>query len=711
MEREKVSQILEDLAFRVMTVDPGDLPALGEVLKGLEELLGLLEGEAKELASALKTALERVLLEELDGQRGLNFVARGVKALQRLVRGEAIPGDILEEARTLGVLPRGEGSSPSAQEAEEGHEEVKEEEVALGDDPELYQSFITEARDHLASVEVNVVELETRPDDAEVINAIFRPFHTIKGVAGFLNLTAINRLAHALEDMLDAARSGRLTITSAVIDLILEGVDALKSMIDDLERVVAGEKRALETPGVEDLIARVREMVESGGRKLLGETLVEKGVVKEQDVEEALEVQKEHPEKKVGEILVESGKARAKDVVHALREQRPVEATIKIEAHKLDNLMDMVGELVIAQSMIRQNPVLQSLPDPKLQQDIGQLARITAELQKTAMALRMVPIRQTFQKMIRLVRDLSKKSGKKVRLLMEGEDTEIDRNMVEEIYEPLVHIVRNAVDHGIEPPEERLSQGKPDEGTVLLRAYHKGGDIVIEISDDGRGLDKDKILHKAMERGLVEPGEELSEQEVFHLIFRPGFSTAEKITDVSGRGVGMDVVKRAVEKLRGRIEISSEPGRGSTFTLRLPLTLAIIDGMVLKVADQRYILPTLSIQETLKPDRRQCFTVAGKGEVVKVRDELLPLVKLSKLFGLPDGRPPWEALVIVVESEGKKKALQVDDVLGKQEVVIKSLGEAFEGVKGVAGGAIMGDGKVGLILDVGGIFKLSEEMG
>ena len=711
MEREKVSQILEDLAFRVMTVDPGDLPALGEVLKGLEELPGLLEGEAKELASALKTALERVLLEELDGQRGLDFVARGVKALQRLVRGEAIPGDILEEARTLGVLPRGEGSSPSAQEAEEGHEEVKEEEVALGDDPELYQSFITEARDHLASVEVNVVELETRPDDAEVINAIFRPFHTIKGVAGFLNLTAINRLAHALEDMLDAARSGRLTITSAVIDLILEGVDALKSMIDDLERVVAGEKRALETPGVEDLIARVREMVDSGGRKLLGETLVEKGVVKEQDVEEALEVQKEHPEKKVGEILIESGKARAKDVVHALREQRPVEATIKIEAHKLDNLMDMVGELVIAQSMIRQNPVLQSLPDPKLQQDIGQLARITAELQKTAMALRMVPIRQTFQKMIRLVRDLSKKSGKKVRLLMEGEDTEIDRNMVEEIYEPLVHIVRNAVDHGIEPPEERLSQGKPDEGTVLLRAYHKGGDIVIEISDDGRGLDKDKILHKAMERGLVEPGEELSEQEVFHLIFRPGFSTAEKITDVSGRGVGMDVVKRAVEKLRGRIEISSEPGRGSTFTLRLPLTLAIIDGMVLKVADQRYILPTLSIQETLKPDRRQCFTVAGKGEVVKVRDELLPLVKLSKLFGLPDGRPPWEALVIVVESEGKKKALQVDDVLGKQEVVIKSLGEAFEGVKGVAGGAIMGDGKVGLILDVGGIFKLSEEMG
>ncbi|RLB02181.1 MAG: chemotaxis protein CheA, partial [Deltaproteobacteria bacterium] len=345
----------------------------------------------------------------------------------------------------------------------------------------------------------------------------------------------------------------------------------------------------------------------------------------------------------------------------------------------------------------------------KLHQDIGQLARITSELQKTAMALRMVPIRQTFQKMIRLVRDLAKKSGKRVQLQMEGEETEIDRNMVEEIYEPLVHMVRNAIDHGIEPPEERRARGKPEEGTVLLRAYHKGGNIVIEISDDGRGLDREKILKRAREQGLVAEGEELSDKEVLHLIFRPGFSTAEEVTDVSGRGVGMDVVKKAVEKLRGRIEVESTPGEGSTFTLRLPLTLAIIDGMVLRVGDERCILPTLSIQEALKPSKEQCFTVTGKGEMIKVRDELLPLVRLHALFGLPDGRPPWEALVIVAESEGRKKCLLADEVLGKQEVVIKSLGEAFGAVKGVAGGAIMGDGRVGLILDVAGIFKLSEE--
>ena len=703
MAEDRIAQIADEIALQVLTVDPDDLPALGKVLEKAEELVKASEGrkELEGLAFAIKRAFEKVVLEELEPVRGFRFLTEGIKALQALLRGQGPREDLLAEAQALGLLPGDREEAPQAQ----GEGEV----LSIGEDLELYQSFIAEAREHLASVEVKVVELESRPDDQEVINAIFRPFHTIKGVAGFLNLTAINRLAHALEDMLEAARGGRLTVTPATIDLILEGVDALKAMIDDLEEVIRGERKALRAFPVEELIAKIRGEMEGGGGKLLGEVLVERGAVKEEDVKEALELQKRQPHKKVGEILVERGKVKAKDVVQALREQRAAEATVKIEARKLDSLMDMVGELVIAQSMIRQNPALLSLPDPKLHQDIGQLARITSELQKTAMALRMVPIRQTFQKMIRLVRDLAKKSGKRVQLQMEGEETEIDRNMVEEIYEPLVHMVRNAIDHGIEPPEERRARGKPEEGTVLLRAYHKGGNIVIEISDDGRGLDREKILKRAREQGLVAEGEELSDKEVLHLIFRPGFSTAEEVTDVSGRGVGMDVVKKAVEKLRGRIEVESTPGEGSTFTLRLPLTLAIIDGMVLRVGDERCILPTLSIHEALKPSKEQCFTVTGKGEMIKVRDELLPLVRLHALFGLPDGRPPWEALVIVAESEGRKKCLLADEVLGKQEVVIKSLGEAFGAVKGVAGGAIMGDGRVGLILDVAGIFKLSEE--
>ena len=703
MAEDRIAQIADEIALQVLTVDPGDLPAFGKVLEKAEELAKASEGrkELEGLAFAIKRALEKVVLEELEPGRGFRFLTEGIKALQAILRGQGPREDLLAEAQALGLLPGDREEAPQPQ----GEGEV----LSLGEDLELYQSFIAEAREHLASVEVKVVELESRPDDQEVINAIFRPFHTIKGVAGFLNLTAINRLAHALEDMLEAARGGRLTVTPATIDLILEGVDALKAMIDDLEEVIRGERKAHRAFPVEELIAKVRGEMEGGGGKLLGEVLVERGAVKEEDVKEALELQKRQPHKKVGEILVERGKVKAKDVVQALREQRVAEATVKIEARKLDSLMDMVGELVIAQSMIRQNPALLSLPDPKLHQDIGQLARITSELQKTAMALRMVPIRQAFQKMIRLVRDLAKKSGKRVQLQMEGEETEIDRNMVEEIYEPLVHMVRNAIDHGIEPPEERRARGKPEEGTVLLRAYHKGGNIVIEISDDGRGLDPEKILKRAREQGLVAEGEELSDKEVLHLIFRPGFSTAEEVTDVSGRGVGMDVVKKAVEKLRGRIEVESTSGEGSTFTLRLPLTLAIIDGMVLRVGEERCILPTLSIQEALKPSKEQCFTVTGKGEMIKVRDELLPLVRLHALFGLPDGRPPWEALVIVAESEGRKKCLLADEVLGKQEVVIKSLGEAFGAVKGVAGGAIMGDGRVGLILDVAGIFKLSEE--
>lgn len=703
MAEDRIAQIADEIALQVLTVDYEDLPALGKVLEKVEELVKVSEGrkELQGLVFAIKRALEKVLLEELDPERGLGFLTEGIGALQALLRGEGPREDLLAKARSLGLLPEDREDAPQPQ----GEGDVS----SIGEDIELYQSFIAEAREHLASVEIKVVELESRPDDEEVINAIFRPFHTIKGVAGFLNLSAINRLAHALEDMLEAARGGRLTVTPSTIDLILEGVDTLKAMIDDLEEVVRGQKKTLRTFPVDELIDKVRSEMEGGGGKLIGEVLVERGAVKEEDLREALELQKRQPEKRVGEILVERGKVRAKDVVQALREQRAAEATVKIEARKLDSLMDMVGELVIAQSMIRQNPALLSLPDPKLHQDIGQLARITSELQKTAMALRMVPIRQTFQKMIRLVRDLAKKSGKRVQLQMEGEETEIDRNMVEEIYEPLVHMVRNAIDHGIEPPEERQAQGKPEEGTILLRAYHKGGDIVIEISDDGRGLDREKILKRAGEQGLVAEGEELSDKEVFHLIFSPGFSTAEEVTDVSGRGVGMDVVKKAVEKLRGRIEVASTPGKGSTFTLRLPLTLAIIDGMVLRVGKERCILPTLSIQEALKPSKEQCFTVTGKGEMVKVRDELLPLVRLHRLFGLPDARPPWEALIIVAESEGRKKCFLADEVLGKQEVVIKSLGEAFGAVKGVAGGAIMGDGRVGLILDVAGIFKLSEE--
>ncbi len=381
---------------------------------------------------------------------------------------------------------------------------------------------------------------------------------------------------------------------------------------------------------------------------------------------------------------------------------KKIGASIKVDVEKLDALVNAVGELVIMQSLVRQNRLVSRIADPKLTRDFSQLTRITSELQRTAMSMRMVPIKQTFDKMIRLVRDLSKKSGKKVDLIMEGADTEIDRNMVDSIYDPLVHMMRNSVDHGISPPAEREKVGKPETGTVFLRAYQKGGSMMIEIEDDGEGLNTGKIRKKAIERGLVGESDNLSDFELNNLIFLPGFSTADKITDVSGRGVGMDVVKKAVEKLRGKVEVQSQSGKGSLFVIRLPLTLAIIDGIIVRVGSERYIIPTIAIQESMRPDRKNYSTVHGRGENLLVRGDLVPIIRLYEIFGVQSTyTDPCDAIVVVVENEGRRRALMVDELLGKEEVVIKNLGGID--VPGVAGGTILGDGRVGLILDLAGV--------
>ncbi|RLB86538.1 MAG: chemotaxis protein CheA, partial [Deltaproteobacteria bacterium] len=340
---------------------------------------------------------------------------------------------------------------------------------------------------------------------------------------------------------------------------------------------------------------------------------------------------------------------------------------------------------------------------------LNQLHQISSMLQKTAMSMRMVPIKNTFQKMVRLVRDLARSSGKKVSLEMKGEETEIDRNVVEELYEPMVHMIRNAVDHGIEPPEQRLAKGKPEKGTIELLAYQRGGSIIIEIRDDGRGLDKEKILSKAIDKGIISGVEQLSESEIYNLIFKPGFSTSETVTEISGRGVGMDVVKKALEKLRGRVEIKSKPDKGSTFIITLPLTLAIIDGIIVRVAEQRYIIPALGILKSFRPNPNDYSTVEGKGEMIMVRGELVPLVRLHHLFELSERTiKPWEGLAVLIGNENEKLCLLVDELVGKEEVVIKTLGEALKNVKGLAGGAILGDGRVGLILDIPGLFAIAK---
>jgi two-component system chemotaxis sensor kinase CheA len=705
-----------------------EIPLAGQFLNQLEDVAkraGTLgAAEVKRLAGALSQLLEKVILEGVDTEKGYGFFERGIVLLQAVADGYcnagrydgSVDGFMGELASCMGTPletePSGAQTAAPAAEASAGPEAAGKDRVQ---DESLLKDFITEGLEYIGEIELNILNLEQEPDNKDYINAIFRPFHSVKGVASFLNLDGIRTLAHDLETLLDKARNEALAVTPELIDLILDGSDTLKAMIGQLRDDQEG-REATELIDTSDIVRRIK-LAEQGGDlpkepKKLGTILVEEGVINEDDLQGALERSQAPPSRKLGQTLISEGMASPKDVTRALRKQAQQVTdsnTIRVDIKKLDDLIDMVGELVITQSMIRQSETLKSLGDRKIVRDISLLESITSELQRSSTVLRMIPIKQTFQRMSRLVRDLSKNSGKLVNVVTVGEDTEIDRNMVDEIYNPLVHMIRNAVDHGMEMPEDRIKAGKPERGTIKLRAFHRGGNIVLEIADDGRGLNREKICQKAIKNGLISPTDALTDQEVNRLILLPGFSTAEKITDVSGRGVGMDVVKQAVEKLRGKMDIQSTDGAGTTFVTSFPLTMAIIDGMIVKVGSERYILPTVAIRQLIRPDRAAYNCIVGEAETINVMGRLLPLVRLHTLFDIePVNRNPWEATLVVMEGEKRSKCLLVDEILGKEEVVIKNLGESLKRIKGVSGGAILGDGNVGLILDPEGLFEMAE---
>ena len=386
-------------------------------------------------------------------------------------------------------------------------------------------------------------------------------------------------------------------------------------------------------------------------------------------------------------------------------------SSIRVGIDKIDDLINMVGELVITQSMLSMlGEDFNMTRLEKLQEGLIQLDRHTRELQESVMQIRMVPISFTFSRFPRMVRDLSEKLDKKIELVMHGENTELDKTVIEKIGDPLVHLVRNSIDHGIEMPEDRLAAGKPETGTIQLNAFHRGGNIVIEITDDGKGIDKDVIYNKGVEKGLVEAGTKLSDQQIYDLLFNPGFSTATEITDVSGRGVGMDVVKKNIMSLGGAIETHSVKGQGSIFSIRLPLTLAILDGQSVTVGANNYIIPLVSIVESVQPKKEQLNMVAGKGETYKLRDEYLPILRVCDLFNIPDAKAHKleDGLLVVVEADGKHFGVFVDDLLGQQQVVIKSLESNYKRIEGISGATILGDGSVALILDVPGLIRMSD---
>jgi len=591
-------------------------------------------------------------------------------------------------------------------------------------DTELIAEFIAEGSDLISSAEEALLSLETDPEDMESVGKVFRAFHTVKGTSAFLELALLSEFGHHAESLLSRVRDGEIRYSGGYADLSLRALDMIKELMSGVQAALSGQP--LLKPGGYDELVKILSEPEAAGiseetddiaAPRVGDMLVAQGKAKREQIEAAAA---NHPADKLGVAVVKSKAASTKDVGQALRAQKRinsgqpvVESSVRVSTQRLDRLIDMVGELVIAHSMVAQDYLVANSDNHELAKKVAHTSKIVRELQDISMSMRMVPLKATFNKMARLVRDVSRKVGKNVNFVTEGEDTEIDRNLVNIINDPLVHMVRNAVDHGIESPEQRAHSGKPEYGTVQLLAYHSAGSVVVEIRDDGQGLNRDVLLANARKKGLIsDPTDSVertfSDREVFNLIFEPGFSTAEVVTDVSGRGVGMDVVKKNIESLRGQVEIKSEYGTGSVFKMSLPLTLAIIDGMVVRVGSETYVIPTVSIIRSIRPDGKNLSTVLNKGEIVTLQGSLIPLYRMARFYHIDDAQQdPEDAVVVIVEDEERQAGLLVDELIGRQQVVIKSLGETMKNIPGISGGAIMPDGRVGLIIDVGGLVKFA----
>jgi two-component system chemotaxis sensor kinase CheA len=552
----------------------------------------------------------------------------------------------------------------------------------LSDFPEeLVKEFVTESLELIEALNVDVLQLEESYKAGEngnyedLVNNIFRAFHTLKGNSGILGLDTMSQVAHKSEDVLNLIRDQKLSPKAEVIDAILESVDWIKNFVEGIR------DQGKETGETGAIISRLKAITDGVGENR-------------------------------GEAQEQKPKA-AKTQRGERKPRKKIDQTIRVDVERLDILMNLAGELVLGKNRLLQvsHQLNQLMVGNKLIDDLNSvnndLGFVTTEIQESIMQMRMLPISNVFRKFPRVVRDLAREKQKEVELVVSGEDTELDRSVIELIGDPLVHLLRNAIDHGIEPPEIRVERGKPAKGTVALSAYQEGNHIVIEIQDDGAGIDPDKVLKKAIEKGLVtaEEGEKLSRRDIINLIFKPGFSTAEVITDVSGRGVGMDVVHSNISKLNGTIEIKTEVGVGSTFIIKLPLTLTILTGMVVRVWRELYIIPLISIIETLKLEKEMISSIQGQ-EVIQLREMVLPLVRLDELLQVErndDG--DYEANVVVVSVADKQLGLVVSELLGQEETVVKSFGQAIGKVPYVGGATIRGDGRVCLILDVPEMMK------
>jgi len=624
------------------------------------------------------------------------------------------------------------------------------------------QTFFDEADELLADMEQHLLALEPSNPDSEQLNAIFRAAHSIKGGAGTFGFSILQETTHILENILDNARRGELSLTSQLIDLFLETKDIMQDQLNaykssaqpdeatfqyicEMLRKIALNQpaTATATPVVSDVIeaapppqteqtVRIKlSRLKRAEADLLLQEINHLGSVTllDQDAEsldlqvngvsrEALiavlcfiinEDQISFPEIEPSPSLPnEEASAKAisppptpPTASKPAAAKAPDSGSIRVAVEKVDQLINLVGELVITQSMLLQHvSELEPTLHGALFNTVNQLERNARDLQESVMSIRMMPMEYVFSRFPRLVRDLAAKLGKKVELTLQGGSTELDKSLIERIIDPLTHLVRNSLDHGVESAEKRRAAGKSAEGNLVLSAEHRGGSICIEVTDDGAGLDVDRIYQKALSSGIA-VHDSMSPEEIAQLIFAPGFSTAEHVTDVSGRGVGMDVVKRNIQDMGGHVEIATQPGKGTTIRILLPLTLAILDGMSVKSGNEVFIVPVNAVMESLQPRKSELKYLAGGERVLEVRGEYLPLISLANIFDIDSAREdPTEGIVIILQNAGKRFALLVDYLMGQHQVVVKNLESNYRRVQGISAATIMGDGSVAFIVDV-----------
>ncbi|HIP45113.1 MAG TPA: hybrid sensor histidine kinase/response regulator [Sulfurospirillum arcachonense] len=610
---------------------------------------------------------------------------------------------------------------------------------------EILEDFLVEAFELIEQLDQDLVELDTRPEDLKLLNSIFRVAHTIKGSSSFLSFDILTKLTHHMEDVLNKARKGELKLNEDIMDVVLESIDMMKTLLhcirdngndtaigmdlDDIITRLEAVSEGKEIPeGSEEVVKEEpkeikepeKEVSEADYAKMSDDEV-------EAEIERLLSEKKAEAKKKRAARESKAAKEPAKSAATpnatptksappAKKQATTLEQTIRVEVSRLDHLMNLIGELVLGKNRLLKiyDDVEERYEGEKFLEELNQvvsaISLVTTDLQIAVMKTRMLPIAKVFNKFPRMIRDLSRDLGKGIELQISGEETELDKSIVEEIGDPLVHIIRNSCDHGIEDGETREQWGKSKTGLIELKAYNEGNSIVIEITDDGKGLDADLLRSKAIEKGMIseQEADSMSDKEAFALIFRPAFSMAAKVTNVSGRGVGMDVVKTNIEKLNGIIEIDSEVGKGTSIKMKIPLTLAIIQALIVGAQEEYYAIPLASVSETVRISLDEIYTVEGRN-VLRLRDEVLLLVRLSDIFGVKQVYEPGEyAYVVVIGLAEAKLGLIVDTFIGQEETVIKSMGDYLQGINGIAGATIRGDGGVTLIVDIASLMDMAK---